>query len=71
MLAECFKGILGACRSEAACGRSKRGDARLVETDQKYKRKDQDLPYDDGCLIFPRFHFLSLLLSASGFRSVL
>ena len=43
MLAERFKGVLGAGRSESACRRLERRDADLVELYQDDEREDQDL----------------------------
>ena len=53
---ECFKSILGACRSKAAGGRSEGGDAHLIETYQQYEREDDDLADDRHYPVTLLFH---------------
>ena len=48
MFAEGLERILRTGRSEAACSRSKRGDAGLIETYQQHEWKDDCLP-DSPC----------------------
>ena len=61
VFSERFKSILRAGRSESAGCRSKRGDAHLIETYQKYKGEDHGFADDPESFTFLTFHWLSSL----------
>ena len=63
MFSECLQRILRACRPEAACCRRERGNAQLIESDQKYKGEDQYLSKCDGIFLILTFHCFSVCRS--------
>ena len=63
MFPEGLQRILRACRSEAASCRRKRGNAQLIESDQKHKGEDQDLSKRDGVFLILTFHCFSVCRS--------